>query len=65
MTNYLVVGEDEFAEKLARELQTEFIKITTIIFPDREVKTRMNVSALRRIGSRTALVVIRAKRYAP
>lgn len=65
MISYVVVGEDEFAEKLARELQTEFIKITPTIFPDREVKIRMNVSALKRIGSRTALVVIRAKRYAP
>ncbi len=65
MSDYVVIGEDEFAEELARELQTDFIRLTPTVFPDREVKTRISVSDIRRIGSRTALVVMRAKRYAP
>jgi ribose-phosphate pyrophosphokinase len=65
MAYYAVVGECEFAEELARELQAEFIKMEPTIFPDGEVKTRLNVSSLKRIGDRAALVVVRANRYAP
>jgi ribose-phosphate pyrophosphokinase len=65
MGKYVVLGEDAFAEDLAKHLQTDFIQITPTIFPDTELKTRMNISALKTIGDRPALVVVRAKRYAP
>ena len=65
MSNYVIVGENDFAEELATQLQTDFIQITSTIFPDTELKTRMNRSDLRTIGNRTPLVVIRARRYEP
>jgi ribose-phosphate pyrophosphokinase len=63
--NYVIVGENDFAEELAKKLQTDFIKVTSTIFPDTELKIRMNNSDLGKIGDRTALVVIRARRYEP
>lgn len=65
MGNYVIVGENDFAEELAKKLQTDFIQITSTIFPDTEVKIRMSNSELGKIGNRTALVVIRARRYEP
>ena len=34
MGNYVVIGEDDFAEKLAKRLQTDFIQVksTIVIF---------------------------------
>lgn len=65
MTDYVVVGEDDFSEEIAKGLQTDFIRVTPTIFPDMELKTRMDISALKRIGNRVALVIMRAKRYEP
>ena len=65
MGNYVIVGENDFAEELAKKLQTDFIQVTSTIFPDTELKIRMNNSDLGKIGDRTALVVIRARRYEP
>ena len=65
MCNYVIVGENLFAEAIAKGLQTDFIRITPRKFPDREIKTRLNVSALKDIGDRTALFVIRANRFEP
>jgi len=65
MTSYVVLGESGFAEKLASEMQTDFIEMTPTIFPDREIKTKVDVSALKKLKSRTVLVVIRSRRYFP
>ncbi len=65
MGNYVVVGEDEFAKELAAHLHTDFLPVTSTIFPDAELKTRMHSPDLKKIEDRTALVVIRAKRYTP
>jgi ribose-phosphate pyrophosphokinase len=65
MSNYVIIGESVFAETLARGLQTDFIRITPRKFPDREIKTRLNVSTLKNIGDRIALFVIRANRFEP
>ncbi len=65
MENYVVIGENVFSEAIARGLQTDFIKITSRKFPDREIKTRIDVSKLKKIEDRTALIVIRANRFDP
>lgn len=65
MVNYVIFGEDEFSEKLAKELQTDFIQLKSSRFPDRELKTRIDASALKKVGDKTALIVIRAMRYNP
>ena len=65
MGNYVIIGEDDFAKELATQLHTDFLPVTSTIFPDTELKTRMNSLDLKKIGDRTALVVIRAKRYNP
>lgn len=65
MSEYVVIGEDEFAEQLATSLRTQCIKIVPTIFPDTELKTRMNAPELKEIHGRPALVVIRARRYHP
>lgn len=64
MKKYMVIGEDNFSQKLANELQSEFIRVTLTVFPDREIKTRMDVSSIKKSRDKTALVVIRANRYA-
>ena len=65
MSNYVIFGESGFAENLAKELNTDFIEITQTIFPDREIKTRVDVLALQKLKDRTALIVVRSKRYIP
>lgn len=65
MSNYIVIGESFFAAAIAKGLQTDFIRVTPWQFPDREIKTRLNVSTLKDIGDRTALFVIRANRFEP
>ncbi|UCH02888.1 MAG: ribose-phosphate diphosphokinase [Candidatus Bathyarchaeota archaeon] len=65
MVNYVIFGEDEFSEKLAKELQADFVQIESTRFPDRELKTRIDTSALKKVGDKTALIVIRAMRYNP
>ena len=65
MDNYVIIGESVFSEAIAKGLQADFIKITPRKFPDGEVKTRVSVSALKDIGDRIALVVIRANRFDP
>lgn len=65
MDNYVVIGESVFSEAIAKGLHADFIKITPRKFPDGEVKTRVNASALKDIGDCIALVVIRANRCDP
>jgi ribose-phosphate pyrophosphokinase len=65
MSNYVVIGEDEFASRIAQELATSFIQVSPTIFPDTELKTRLSAEALKTIRTKTPLVVMRAKRYHP
>jgi ribose-phosphate pyrophosphokinase len=61
----VIVGESVFAEAIAKGLQTDFIKITPRKFPDREIKTRLDVEKIKDIRDRIALFVIRANRFEP
>ena len=65
MDNYVVIGESVFSEAIARGLKSDFIKITHRKFPDGEIKTRIDISKLKQIEDRTALIVIRANRFDP
>ena len=65
MSNYVVIGEDEFASRIAQELGTSFIQVSPTIFPDTELKIRLSAEALKTIRTKTPLVVMRAKRYHP
>jgi ribose-phosphate pyrophosphokinase len=65
MSNYVVIGEDEFANQIAQELETLFIQVSPTVFPDTELKTRLNAEALKSIRTKTPLVVLRAKSYHP
>jgi ribose-phosphate pyrophosphokinase len=65
MSKYVIIGESVFAEAIAKGLHTDFIRITARKFPDRELKTRLNVSTLKDIGDSIALIVIRANRFEP
>ena len=65
MSNYVVIGEDEFANQIAQNLGTSFIQVSPTIFPDTELKTRLSAEALKTIKTKMPLVAIRAKRYHP
>ncbi|MDQ1279898.1 MAG: ribose-phosphate pyrophosphokinae [Thermoproteota archaeon] len=65
MSSYVVFGEAGFSEKLANELQTDYIEVTQTVFPDREIKTRVDTSSLKRLRDKTALVIVRSRRYSP
>lgn len=65
MSNYVVIGEDEFANQIAQELETRFIQVSPTVFPDTELKTRLSAKDLKSIRTKTPLVVMRAKRYHP
>lgn len=65
MANYVVIGEDEFANQIAQQLETPFLHVSPTIFPDTELKTRLSADGLKMIKTKTPLVVMRAKRYHP
>lgn len=59
----LVVGEDEFSKKIADELETDFIRINSFVFPDSEIKPVIENQD--KIKGNKVLLVLRANRFEP
>jgi len=59
----VVVGEDDFSKKLAKQLNANFVKFTSFIFPDSEVKT--TIKDQDKIKENNVLIVLRSNRFRP
>jgi ribose-phosphate pyrophosphokinase len=59
----ILIGEDDFARQMADELNMEFIKVNTSIFPDSEIKPLIENED--RIKGNKILLVIRTDRFRP
>jgi ribose-phosphate pyrophosphokinase len=59
----VVVGEDDFSEQIAKQINAEFIKIKNITFLDSEVKLTLETEE--GIKDNKILVVFRSNRFAP
>jgi ribose-phosphate pyrophosphokinase len=59
----IVVGEDNFSEQIAKQINAKFIKIRTTVFPDNEVKPALGVD--RDIKDSVVLLVSRSNRFKP
>lgn len=58
----VVIGEDEFAEKIAKRISAKFIKIKTHIFPDSEVKPILETEDVK---GKNVLLALRTNRFKP
>jgi len=59
----IVIGEDNFSEEIARQINAKFIKIKTTVFPDSEVKPALETEDS--IRGSNILLVLRANRFKP
>jgi len=59
----VVIGEDEFSEKIAKQINAKFIRIKTHIFPDNEIKPMLEKEE--EIKNSKVLLVSRANRFKP
>ncbi len=59
----ILIGEDDFARQMADELNMEFVKVNTSIFPDSEIKPLIENDD--RIKGNKILLVIRTDRFRP
>jgi ribose-phosphate pyrophosphokinase len=55
-----VIGEDEFSEQLAKQINAKFIKAETYTFPDGEIKLTLKEADLK---NKNVLLVLRTKRF--
>jgi ribose-phosphate pyrophosphokinase len=58
----VVVGEDDFSEQIAKQINAEFIKIKNITFLDSEVKSLIETE---QIKNKNILLVLRTSRFKP
>jgi ribose-phosphate pyrophosphokinase len=59
----ILMGEDDFARQMADELNMEFVKVNTSIFPDSEIKPLIENED--KIKGNKVLLVIRTDRFRP
>ena len=59
----ILIGEDDFARQMADELNMEFIKVNTSVFPDSEIKPVIENEA--KIKGKKVLLVARTNRFKP
>ena len=57
----IVIGEDNFSERIARQINSKFIKIKTNIFPDSEIKLTLEKG----VEDSNILLVSRSNRFKP
>jgi ribose-phosphate pyrophosphokinase len=58
----IVLGEDEFSDKIAKELNKKFVKFETYIFPDSENKPTLKETDFK---NKNILLVVRTNRFEP
>lgn len=59
----IVIGEDNFSEQIAKQINARFIKIRTTVFSDNEIKPALEVE--RDIKDSIVLLVSRSNRFKP
>jgi len=59
----IVIGEDNFSEQIAKQINAKFIKIRTTVFPDNEIKPALE--AEKNIKDSVVLLVSRSNRFKP
>jgi ribose-phosphate pyrophosphokinase len=58
----VVLGEDEFSEKVSKEIKAKFVRIESYTFPDSEAKFTLKETELK---NKNILLVVRANRLEP
>lgn len=59
----VVIGEDEFSEQIAKQINSKFIKIKSNVFPDSEIKPTLEKEDS--IKGSSVLLVLRSNRFKP
>jgi len=59
----ILLGEDDFAKQIAERLDLEFVKISSLTFPDSEIKPVIENETM--IEGKRVLLVVRTNRFRP